>query len=248
MFLQVSLCDSYNIYVNSSNTFFVCNHQGPIDNDRDVERSRQGNLASLLRCNAIKLAAADDSIKGVVAMTRCSAFSASSLQPEEYGNYVHGNEDPTVFFHVSGGATVIKVVEGYRPDDSDNVGAAILISYDLAPEISTKDASDIESKPAADIDLIVKEVCSFINTLHDPPTSTSIEGLWNVPLMNILDSIGMQLLRNRIQDLAQRELSVSFLFQYPTLQTISEYFTAGDNKVCRDQTLGNLFFRSSKSK
>ena len=122
----------------------------------------------------------------------------------------------------------MQIISDYRPDDSDNIGAAVLISYDLATEITPASTSaGVINNTALDTAYILREIIHFIDSLNDPPTETSLEDMWNTPLMNVLDSMSMQHVRNRIQELAGRELSISFLFQYPTLQAISDHFSSG---------------------
>ena len=175
-------------------------------------------------------------------MTRCSAFPSANLKPEEYINYVYSYRDPTIFFHVSGGAKVMQIISDYRPDDSDNIGAAVLISYDLASEMTPVSTSaGVANNTTADAAHIVREILHFIDSLNDPPTETSLEDMWNIPLMNILDSMSMQHVRNRIQELAEKELSISFLFQYPTLQAISNYFSSGASTHSRLENEGTAY-------
>lgn len=69
-------------------------------------------------------------------MTRCSEFHIDSeLTDEEkqlnYELYVSKAQDPTLFFHVSGGAEIVEIVRNYRPEDLDNLGNAVLIRYDI---------------------------------------------------------------------------------------------------------------------
>lgn len=69
-------------------------------------------------------------------MTRCSIFTKQSQQPVEstmkaYSKYVFGLKDPTIYFHISGGANIKEIVANYRENDVDNLGNAILIQYNL---------------------------------------------------------------------------------------------------------------------
>jgi hypothetical protein len=75
----------------------------------------------------LQIAAADPSVTQVVAMSRCNRFDATVNTAEEYAPYVASTRDPTIYFHVSGGAKVLKVVPGYRPEDTANLGHAVMI-------------------------------------------------------------------------------------------------------------------------
>ena len=91
------------------------------------DSDKLGNAAAKLRSHALQEAAKDKSIVAVVAMTRCSAFetnTAEDASTETLERYVYRFTDPTIFFHVSGGAHVRKIVHGYRPEDYDNLGSA----------------------------------------------------------------------------------------------------------------------------
>jgi hypothetical protein len=94
---------------------------------------RKGSIGAALRKHILEHAKRDGTISAVIAMTRCSRFE-SSLPPgperlDEYRRYVSMKDDPTLFFHLSGGAEIIDVIEGFRPRDYENLGNAILISY-----------------------------------------------------------------------------------------------------------------------
>jgi hypothetical protein len=84
----------------------------------------------------LQMALLDPSITDVVAMTRCSQFlpvAGRSIEEtqEDYEAYVKSGRDPTLFFHMSGGAEVLAILEGYRPEDVDNLGNAVLIDYNV---------------------------------------------------------------------------------------------------------------------
>ena len=96
----------------------------------------------------------------VIAMTRCStfeAFNSKDASTETLEQYVHRHTDPTIFFHVSGGAHVRKVVEGYRPEDYDNLGSATLICYDLKDQRRSNSTKDEKNE---------QEVCHPENSQH----------------------------------------------------------------------------------
>ena len=205
-----------------------------------------GNLAAILRDHALRCAKDDDSVEYVLAMTRCSTFTkttgAASASADAdmaaYRAYVNSYVDPTIFFHVSGGAQVECVIPGYRPEDPDNVGSAILIRYILEAVESSEEFASQESRiqklSTEKASSILKEICRFINTMLIESQPISYEKLLHIPLMNLLDSIGMQLLRNRIQDLLKCELPLSFLFQYSTLSSINEFMTESI-EACSDE-------------
>eukprot|EP01037_Dinobryon_pediforme_P018179 gene18179-18429_t len=79
----------------------------------------------------------ESGILEVVAMTRCSAAPPPGV---DYLAYVESKVDPTIQFHVRGGAQIVKVVRNYRPADVLNSGNAVLIAYNnLGKENSRPD-------------------------------------------------------------------------------------------------------------
>jgi len=102
-----------------------------------------GNVGAKLRDHVVELFSTDPSITEVVAMTRCSHFVADDCQSneeqlEQYEAYVRSGRDPTIFFHLSGGAEIICVALNYRPEDVANLGNAVLIRYRLIKEVIKK--------------------------------------------------------------------------------------------------------------
>eukprot|EP01036_Dinobryon_divergens_P038379 gene38379-50381_t len=40
---------------------------------------------------------------------------------QSYQEFVYSIQDPTIFFHVSGGADIVQIVPNYRPEDFSNL-------------------------------------------------------------------------------------------------------------------------------
>ena len=106
--------------------------------DRDMPH---GNIACLLRDYVFESCRnlSEHRISKIVAMTRCRSFETIEIPPDAshtemsalYEKYVFAGRDPTIFFHLSGGAKIIQVVPGYRPEDVENLGHAVLMEYDF---------------------------------------------------------------------------------------------------------------------
>jgi len=169
-------------------------------------------------------------------MTRCSAFNRpESLTVDEsltlYEHYIASSDDPTIFFHVSGGAKVQRIAQNYRPEDVKNLGSAVLIKYDVAINTASLLASDNSVRAQSNsikvddnkVTIVMGKILAEIAELIEEEFQPSFEDLCRVPLMNILDSMGMQQLRSRIQDILGRDLPLSFLFQHPTLECVREF-------------------------
>ena len=92
-----------------------------------------GNIGAILRDTVTALHQGSVGVREIVAMTRCSNYLANypvkSRSFVTYEEWVLSGKDPTIWFHMSGGAQVVRVVRAYRPNDRANLGHAVLISY-----------------------------------------------------------------------------------------------------------------------
>jgi len=103
----------------------------------------QLQIGNALRDFVLQVARHSQLITSVIAMTRCSS-STSSV--DHYFQKIHSSppQDPTLLFHVNGGASIVSVVSRYRPDDHTNYGYAIMIKY------NTQSIDDHRSDPVQD--------------------------------------------------------------------------------------------------
>jgi acyl transferase domain-containing protein/NADPH:quinone reductase-like Zn-dependent oxidoreductase/acyl carrier protein/NAD(P)-dependent dehydrogenase (short-subunit alcohol dehydrogenase family) len=182
------------------------------------------NGAHLLREHAKDFALNDPTIHSIVAVTRCSNYKAGeNLGTSPYEEYVHSLKDPTIFFHVSGGAKIQQIVSNYRAVDHDNFGNGILIQYELTkPSIFTEE--------------------NIIKTLTElKPMLTTDGKTFNgkTPLMNILDSLELMSFHQwlNLEHLKSQEgkdsteaLSVDFIFRFSTVEAIVKYFQKNDSQ------------------
>ena len=156
-----------------------------------------------------------------------------------YKLYVESNDDPTIFFHVSGGAKIHRIADQFRPEDTANLGCAVLISYEVtqpprhrqhpcSSEMQTQNSQYLEN--GNDVSILMEKILAEISDIIQEEVNPLNKEICRVPLMNILDSMGMQQLRSRIQELLGTELPVSFLFQHPTLDCIQK-FISGEEKI-----------------
>ena len=103
--------------------------------DKDMQL---GNIACLLRDFVVEACRnlSEHRVSKIVALTRCSSFKIPPDTSHDemnamYEKYVFAGRDPTIFFHLSGGGKIIQLVPGYRPEDVENLGHAVLIEYDF---------------------------------------------------------------------------------------------------------------------
>ena len=185
----------------------------------------------MLRSQALLEASEDSSIKGVVAMTRCSAFECKDAATDALERYVHGPHDPTLFFHVSGGAHIHQVIYGYRPDDYENLGSATLISYDLEEYRKSTTMQDNYQNLYDNVHVqsLMNKITHSLKTLVDGDNNDHYDDfdtrLEDRPLMNFLDSMQMQIFLKQIETIADKKLYPSILFKCPYLRSIKDYIS-----------------------
>lgn len=159
----------------------------------------------------------DSSIVDVVAITRCSSFRSDT----DYVSYVLQATDPTLRFHCSGGATIRQIIPNYRPEDSNNLGNGILISYsqDIAPLIL-----DHPSNSASECSLTINIIRTLIEQLLDRELED--DNFLDRPFMALgLDSLRMQELASKLLPYSRGKIvSSTLLFDRPTPRDVLCYF------------------------
>eukprot|EP01041_Mallomonas_annulata_P016546 gene16546-34471_t len=205
-----------------------------------------GNIAAILRDHALQNAGNDSTITDVVAMTRCSTFDKSKLKIENmqsYQEFIYSIKDPTIFFHVSGGAEIVQIVPLYRPEDFSNLGCAVMIRYNVNHEykesmIATKGTSSSTSSGTAHssspisvtedkLKLNGKYLTLSIEISNE--ISTMVKGVVpeevvDIPFMTIIDSLQLMTLHSWLEARIGKTLSPSFLFQYPSAKAVQDHF------------------------
>ena len=202
-----------------------------------VQSREGGNCAAFLRDHALAVAKDEPRVRSVVAMTRCSAYvprevsvstepgrtsSSTSSSTSLYDDYVGGCKDPTIFFHVSGGAEIVKIVHGYRPEDLNNEGCAVLIEYSLYPALLTPN----ESLRPLDLSLsatLLQDICAHMAVLN--PHCLQLASPSTASFLNIMDSFQLQSLHMWLESCLKRSLSPAFLFNYPTPLLVVDFLS-----------------------
>jgi len=179
-------------------------------------------------------------VQSVVAITLCKNFDrASGLKLDDYirQRNKHGvPADPILRFHHLHGATIERVMPGYRPGDLKNEGCGVLVSYDIhhrcRNDLRFNAIPDENQKPGG---FTRSEIRSYLqNTLSDclgeqRKSAFSFAG----PLMEMgLDSADLLDLNEKIASKFQLPLTPAFFFQYNTADKIAEYLC---NRVIADQ-------------
>ena len=181
------------------------------------------NGAIILRNHVKCQAEASNSIKAIMAMTRCSRFNQEGGNEDNYEEYVHSLKDPTIFFHAQGGAKVIRVLRDFRPLDTDNRGHSVVIQYDLN-----------DPKPSLDHDHrdLAREIgFQILSLLDHPPDEAKVYALLNSPLLNLIDSLQILMLHNWIEEKTQTTLAPDFLFKYSSAAAVQNWFSCGSDAI-----------------
>jgi hypothetical protein len=173
-------------------------------------------ISRALRDFNLRLAKMQTDIIEVVAMTRCSS-SSNSL--EEYFKKVNTASDPTLQFHVSGGAVVVNAVANYRTDDT-NFGYAVMIRYDLGKSISKLSNVDLHQQHVSGKEFVTAdEICAIINDVCTKQFIVN-ESFLHSPFMDLgLDSLRIMEFRARlIKSVGVEGVDIphSVVFDYPS--------------------------------
>jgi acyl transferase domain-containing protein/SAM-dependent methyltransferase/acyl carrier protein len=183
-------------------------------------------------------------VRQVAGITRCKDFRGRTL--EELAAYVRQRDaaghpiDPILQFHHGHGAELLELVAGFRPEDSDNLGAGVLLRYDLAtPGMAAPFTTDLAGHtPAAAADTGTR-LESCLRGLLGRKRGAAFS--WTRPLREMgLDSLDLLALRSLLQQTFEKPLSPTFFFSHPTLQDIQRFFdqtparTAAVNSVATE--------------
>ncbi|UUM22295.1 SDR family NAD(P)-dependent oxidoreductase [Mycoavidus sp. SF9855] len=175
-----------------------------------------------------------DGVEAIVGVTRCAHYSQYQAEysldryielRDEQGQWV----DPMLHFHTSHGAVIREVLPGFRPGDTDNEGAGVLIEYRLRSEQKT-------AVETADPQAVSTDTTRAVNQVEPIVRSAVIEVLGSqrapaydpqAPLMEMgLSSLELLELRRRLSTRLGESLPSTFFFSYGTSEAIIGYFMA----------------------
>jgi acyl transferase domain-containing protein len=176
-------------------------------------------------------------VRQVAGVTRCKNFRGQSL--EDLADYLEQRDasarpvDPILGFHHSHGAKFLGMVADYRPEDADNLGAGVLLCYDLGAPGGTLSAKSqlIGSGASAGSDPKSQlETC--LRTLLGPSRQAAFS--WNRPLREMgLDSLNLLEFRTLLQQTFGQPFSPTFFFSHPTLLDIKRYLDESSKEFGR---------------
>jgi acyl transferase domain-containing protein/enoyl-CoA hydratase/carnithine racemase/acyl carrier protein/NAD(P)-dependent dehydrogenase (short-subunit alcohol dehydrogenase family) len=163
-------------------------------------------------------------VSSVVAITRCKNFAVHGGELSDYIRLRNAQgvlADPVLRFHELHGATIDKVMPGYRPDDTDNAGCGVLVRYDIRRRRRKAVQADAASPTAAGWSRadIARDVATAVTACLADDRKPGFAA--NRPLMEMgLDSADLLSLSELIAQRYRLRLSPTFFFQYDTADKI----------------------------
>ena len=179
---------------------------------------------------AIDYLAAMDGVERVIGVTRCRDYARRadrSLRHDQYVALRDGNGlpiDPILLMHVSHGALIESVLEGYRPRDKENSGAGVLISYSL--EDRHRAAAAVAAPPVSrptgrGLETTVRQA---VERVLGPTRRTAFQP--DRPLMDMgLESLDLLELRRSLSEALGVTLDPTFFFRHGTPSAVVRYFS-----------------------
>ena len=164
-------------------------------------------------------------VRKVAGITRCKDFQGSSVS--EMSDYMSRRDssgrpvDPILQFHHSHGARFVGVVKDYRPEDTNNLGAGVLLQYDLDTLLAQGKSArgDAETGAATDAK---SQLENCLRSLLGPSRQAAFS--WSRPFREMgLDSLSLLEFRVLLQQTFGRPFSTTFFFSHPTLADIERY-------------------------
>jgi acyl carrier protein len=178
-----------------------------------------------LRDFAKQLALCEGIIRAV-ATTRCSNFdSLNNASADSYLRYALGGNDPTLQFHMSGGAKVTGIIPHYRPEDHENLGHAVLAEYCFS--LSESELQD--SRDSSGMSRTIRDRKDVFNAIVDELSSilgrpVSHNQAHDSPFMDLgLDSLGVIIFCNRICSRFDLKLYPTDMFNHPNVRSLVSF-------------------------
>jgi acyl transferase domain-containing protein/enoyl-CoA hydratase/carnithine racemase/acyl carrier protein/NAD(P)-dependent dehydrogenase (short-subunit alcohol dehydrogenase family) len=172
-------------------------------------------------------------VESVIAVTLCRNFDRVRDQSlEAYIRQRNENNvlaDPILRFHELHGATIERVMPGYRPGDLKNDGCGVLVSYDIhRRRRNDLRVEGVSKGPAKGTRLARSELRDVVRHAVSDCLGEDRKAAFSFdrPLMEMgLDSADLLELNEKIAQRFQMPLSPTFFFQYNTVEKIAGYLS-----------------------
>ncbi|UUM22231.1 SDR family NAD(P)-dependent oxidoreductase [Mycoavidus sp. SF9855] len=175
-----------------------------------------------------------DGVEAIVGVTRCAHYSQYQAEcsldqyielRDEQGQLI----DPMLHFHASHGAVIREVLPGFRPGDTENEGAGVLIEYRLRSEQKTVVETAGPQAVSTDTTRAVNQVEPIVRSAVIEVLGSQRAPAYDpqAPLMEMgLSSLELLELRRRLSTRLGESLPSTFFFSYGTPEAIIGYFMA----------------------
>lgn len=182
------------------------------------------NLGDQLLEFTLQLCSVLPGIDKVVGVTICKSFDARISGAFDEYIWRSGNEqDPVLAFHQAHGASIIKAMPQYRPQDTVNQCNGVLVAYDILHRVAKRHdiVGETPAPEAVDIGKFVQEMA--LRMLGERGDEFDLER----PVMEMgLDSAHLLKMQLQLEQLTGSRLPGAFFFQYNTLAKVIGYFSA----------------------
>ncbi|MEM9492159.1 MAG: beta-ketoacyl synthase N-terminal-like domain-containing protein, partial [Myxococcota bacterium] len=210
-----------------------------------------------LREYVLQVASLSEGIELAAGVTRCRDFTPGQVP---LAQYIHERDssglhrDPILRWHARHGATITRLIPGYRPEDRQNQGAGVLIEYDLAARRGHADedthaggavppghdrvhattASGGEMR-AWSLSEITEQCRALVGAAIKSSAALDMNASWNDMGLDSLDLYG---LRAALAECFSIGLSATTFFRHATPAGLAQYLaerlrSAGDGESVR---------------
>ena len=157
----------------------------------------------------------------VVGVTLCRDYHGEPSL-EQYIRRDGENQDPILAFHSAHGASIVKLLPGYRPDDRANAGHGVLVSYDILRRVPRR-----RSAEASAASLNPLELAQFVQEKVKQRLGTDAgEFHLDRPLMEMgLDSADLLKLQQQFEEKLAQKFPAGFFFEYNSVRKVVDYLT-----------------------
>ena len=168
-------------------------------------------------------------VEWVAGVTRCLHFrGAGATEMEDYIRQLNNRGqplDPVLSFHAHHGATIAQVLPGYRPEDRDNHGCGVLVTYDLKNRRPGAPPAPPGHPHQSQHRSLATTVAENTRMVLGKRRSSSFSMTATFKDMG-LDSLDLLELRAAINHAAGIQLEPVFFFRQTTPQAVANYLEA----------------------
>ncbi len=196
---------------------------------------------TLLRNFAINVAHALK-IENICAVTRTTDYGTSDCR-KTYQQYISDlnekkslnfKKDRGLYFHTGSGASMLKILENWRPEDVENEGNGVLILYSLNNMICS-DSAISHAKIVEDIQNSLKRIIIVSTSSDQIPLNTTWFDLG-------LNSLDIYRTTASISEAFNLALDSSVLFNYSTLASLTSHIVSMTTNTLTDNDNSGVGF------